>query len=86
MRKDCNERKSEENAVVASLRGAPPMNTGFLVSVELGFTGPTTWLISESTSSWTTLASRITEERKVPKLFEQPYFIDQGTETHYGSL
>lgn len=37
------------------------MNTGFLVSVELGFTGPTTWLTSESTSSWTTLASRITE-------------------------
>lgn len=37
------------------------MNTGFLACVELGFRGPTTWLTSESTSSWTTLASRITK-------------------------
>lgn len=37
------------------------MNIGFLVYVELGFRGPTTWLTSESTSSWTTLASRITD-------------------------
>lgn len=37
------------------------MNISFLVYVELGFRGPTTWLTSESTSSWTTLASRITD-------------------------
>lgn len=37
------------------------MNTGFLASVELVFRGPTTWLTSEPTFSWTTLASRITE-------------------------
>lgn len=44
--------------------GAPPMNTGFLSSVELAFRAPTTWLTSESTSSWTTLASRITVMRQ----------------------
>lgn len=44
--------------------GAPPMNTGFLVSVALGFKGPTTWLTSESTASWTMLASRITEAKQ----------------------
>lgn len=53
------ERQNKSN--VSGLPGAPPTNTGFLVSVESGFTGPTTWLTSESTSSWTTLASRITE-------------------------
>lgn len=46
---------------VSDSPGAPPMNTGFLASVELGCRDPTTWLTSESTSSWTTLASRITE-------------------------
>lgn len=58
----CVGEKDKKN--VSGSPGAPPMNTGFLVSMELWFTGPTTWLTSESTSSWTTLASRITEAKQ----------------------
>lgn len=44
--------------------GAPPMNTGLVLSVEPRLTGPTTWSTSESTSSWTTLASRMTKTKQ----------------------
>lgn len=45
----------------SDIPGAPPMNTGFLPSMELVLSGPTTWLTSEPTFSWITLASLITE-------------------------
>lgn len=58
----CRVRKTgEQQECAPGWPGVPPMNIGFLVYVELGFRGPTTWLTSESTSSWTTLASRITD-------------------------
>lgn len=47
-----------------TIPGTPPINTGSLWSIAFGFSGPTTWLTSESTSSCTTFASLITERRR----------------------